>query len=629
MKKYVNIIAIMIVICMVLALPVSAEIVVMRGYTDPSAKGVSILITKTPVEKENIKSEDIAWVDQQSINADGSFAISVPLFTQEGYTVHSNALKFTDEISDSLTLYVSEAGTGHGFDKDHPSNLAKVYAMLGSLDSVTVILTENVTYVNPSKLYSEKLTIKGLSGTEILTLPEAVTLNGKLTVDNLTLLGSSTIYASGHELVITDKVTSTSNLTVYGGNNSKALNGNTSIKLYGGSYQNIYGGGYKCKVIGNTNVIVGGNATALRPTTDDSYQCVYGGSASAAVTGKTNVTLEGNAKVDYLVGAGTGTAGTVTETNINIAGGEVMNVYAGSRSVALTDCNTHINMTGGKVEALFGGCESKSMTGNTYISVKGGEVTRRIYGGCYNGTSGTFSLTWKDTDNHVIGTTNIFLYPYAMLITGKGLATEDTANMGIFGGSRREKSKGSSADEIDTIFFMDGSYSSHSSKIGESGLFLYRSYFESFHEYIVNSATGGSVVPDAPGSVKVSLPQGKSAFSGGTRYFDGQTIALTNEETEIKYDGIESATATENETGVKTNVKTIGSTTGKLLAAIYDGEDNFITCSFASVNEATKAYDIPLTCKLDALKEYNIRFFFFDSNDKLVPVTTVYSLNLR
>ena len=611
MKKYVNIIAIMIVICMVLALPVSAEIVVMRGYTDPSAKGVSILITKTPVEKENIKSEDIAWVDQQSINADGSFAISVPLFTQEGYTVHSNALKFTDEISDSLTLYVSEAGTGHGFDKDHPSNLAKVYAMLGSLDSVTVILTENVTYVNPSKLYSEKLTIKGLSGTEILTLPEAVTLNGKLTIDNLTLSGSSTIYACGNELEIKDKVTTENNLTVYGGNNSKELNGNTSIKLYGGSYQNIYGGGYKCKVIGNTNVIVGGNATALRPTTDLSYQCVYGGSASAAVTGKTNVTLEGNAKVDYLVGAGTGTAGTVTETNINIAGGEVMNVYAGSRSVALTDCNTHINMTGGKVEALFGGCESKSMTGNTYISVKGGEVTRRIYGGCYN----NWEFTWKSS-NYVSGTTNILLYPNEELITG------NDSNKGIFGGSRRESA---AEDEINTIFFMDGSYSNLKNKVVSSGLI-----FKSFHNYMVNSAAGGSVVSDTAGIVKVSLPQGKSALSGGKRYFDGQKIALTSGGvTEITYDGITSASATENTSGVNTTVGVDTKTAGKLLAAIYDMDDNFITCSFANVNTTTKSYDIPLTCKLDALKEYNIRFFFFDSNDKLVPVTTVYSLNLR
>lgn len=625
MKKYVNIIAIMIVICMAFALPVSAETVIMRGYTDSSANGVSILITKT----SEITSDNIVWVDQQSVNADGSFVISVPLFTQEGYTVHSNALEFTDEISDSLTMYVSEAGTGHGFDAQNPSNLQKVYAMLGSLESVTVILTGDVTYSDAPKAYSEKLSIKGQNGAEILTLPEAVTLNGKLTVDNLTLSGSSTIYASGHELVITDKVTSTSNLTVYGGNNGSDLTGDTSLKLYGGSYKNIYGGCYKDVVNGNTNVIVGGNATALHSTEDDSYQCVYGGGNGGTVTGKTNVTLEGNAKVDYLVGAGTGTAGTVTETNINIAGGEVMNVYAGSRSVALTNCNTHINMTGGKVEALFGGCESKTMTGNTYISVKGGEVTRRIYGGCYNGTSGTFSLTWKDTDNHVIGTTNIFLYPEAKLVTGSGLSLEDRANMGIFGGSRRQISKGSSTDEIDTIFFMDGCYSSFNSKIKDTGI-IHSDKFKSFHDYMVNSAAGGSVVPDAAGSVTVSLPQGKSAWSGEKRYFDGQKIQLAKDGvTTITYDGITSASATENTTGVNTNVRTSGSTTGKLLAAIYDGDNNFITCSFASVNATTKSYDIPLTCKLDSDKNYNIRFFFWDSNEKLVPVTTVYSLKLR
>ena len=273
-------------------------------------------------------------------------------------------------------------------------------------------------------------------------------------------------------------------------------------------------------------------------------------------------------------------------------------------------------MTDGVAEALFGGSDSEAMSGNTYISVKGGEVTRRIYGGCYN----EYNIISWSSSHYVTGTTNILLYPGIKLATGSGLSFLNKTNMGVFGGSRTESA---ASVETNTIFFMNDSYDDLKSKVITSGT------LKSFHNYIVNSASGGSVVPDAPGSVKVSLPQGKSAFSGGTRYFDGQTIALTNKETEIKYDGIESATATENETGVNTNVKTIGSTTGKLLAAIYDGEDNFITCSFASVNETTKAYDIPLTCKLDASKDYNIRFFFWDSNEKLVPVTTVYSLKLR
>lgn len=623
MKKYVNIIAVIVVICMVIALPVSANTVTLRGYTDSSANGVSILITKT----SEITSENIVWVDQQSVGADGSFEISVPLFTQEGYTVHSNALKFTDEISESLTLYVSEAGTGHGFDVQNPSNLGKVYDMLGSLDSVTLILTENVTYVNPSKPYSEKLTIKGLDQAQTLTMSSAVNLKGDLTIDNLTISASSEIYACGHELVITDKVTSTSDLTVYGGNNGSVLTGNTSIKLYGGSYKNIYGGCYKGVVNGNTNVIVGGNADALRPTESDSYQCVYGGGNGGTVTGKTNVTLEGNAKVDYLVGAGTGTAGTATDTNINIAGGDVMNVYAGSRGVALTNCNTHINMTGGKAEALFGGCESKSMSGNTYISVKGGEVTRRIYGGCYNNAdSKVLWLEWASTDNHVTGTTNIFIYPDANVISGNGLTGTNVFNKGIFGGSRR---KSSSNDEVNTIFFMDGCYSSKKAKVGEKGG-LHTSEFKSFHNYTVNSASGGNVIPDSAGVVKVSLSQGKSALSGEKRYLDGQKITLTSGGvTAITYDGIETATATKNNSGVNTNVEMVGSTSGKIFAAIYDGAGNFITYSFANVNTDTKSYDIPLTCKLDPSKDYNIRFFFWDSNDKLVPVTTVYSLKLR
>ena len=501
--------------------------------------------------------------------------------------------------------------------------------MLASMDSITAVLTESITYSNAPQSYRGKLTIKGQSGTEKLNVAAAVGLTGDLTIDNLVISNPNSyeIFACGHELVVTDRVTSTDSLTVYGGSFEKNVNGDTCLKLYGGSYKNVYGGSKRGTVSGNTNVIFGANATALRPNSDSSYQCVYGGGNGGAVNGKTNITLEGNAKADYLVGAGIGDAGTATDTNINITGGEVMNVYGGSRGVALTNCNTHITMTGGKAESLLGGCESKSLTGNTYITVKAGEVTRRIYGGCYNNAeSYLVALSWADTNNHVTGTTNIFLYPGVKLATGSGLSWDNKVNMGVFGGSRR---KSSSSDEINAIFFMNGSYSSLNSSVGEKGS-MHTNDFKSFHNYKVNSAAGGEVIPVSAGSVEVVLPQGKSALSGEKRYFDGEKISLiSGGTTAITYDGITSVQTEETSTGVDAVVGVDNTTPAQLLAAIYDDEGKFITYTTANVNTTTKSYDLNLRCAFENGKQYSVKFYMLENYNKLAPITTVYSLKLR
>ena len=627
MKKCAKVVALLTALCMMFAVQASAQSVFMTGYTEPTAKGVTILVLKSDKEIKDITGDDIAWVDQQSINPDGSFVISLPLFTQEEYVVRSNALAITKAEDKNLTLYVSETGSGYGFDSEDPTTLAKAYEMLDTMNSVTAIAIEDITYAEASKEYAGNIKIKGLTGNENLTISTYLSLKGNLTLDNLVINAQKPIYACGKELVVTDTVTSTSDITVYGGSGGAALSTNTSLKLYGGSYKYIYGGSYNSELNGNTNVILGGNANIGHSTGDSGICFVYGGGYLGNVTGSTNVTLEGNAKAKYIVGAGRDAGGTATDTNINISGGNVMNVYAGARNTELTNCNTHINMTGGTAESLYGGSESASLTGNTYITVKGGEVTRRIYGGCYNNADALFSVSWADTDYHVTGTTNIMIYPDAKIATGTGLSWDNKVNMGLFGGSRKAAD---STDEYGTIMFLDGSYSTLGSKVGEKGS-SFTSSFKSFHEYIVNSAAGGTVLPDVPaGTVTVSLPQGKSALSNGKRYFDAAKIPLTEDAvTEIKYDGITSAQVTENTGSVDSTVGVDSSTAGELYAAIYDESGMLVSCGLTSINTTTKSYNINVDCKLEQNKKYVVRFFLWEDRVKLVPITTVYTIELR
>lgn len=531
-------------------------------------------------------------------------------------------------------VYISSLGNDlyDGLSTDKPvKNFRTAYSKVSSSGGYIILLTD-VAYLDSSGKYSSNITIRGNTGNEILTLPTTVKLMGNLKIENVSLKGTSTIYANGHTFEIADSVSSIDNrLTVYGGGNGAACT-NTDIRLCGGKYQRIYAGGNGGVVNGNTNIILGGNANLGDSIDDDSDSIspcyVYGGGRNAAVLGSTNITLDGNAVTKYIVGAGNGTKATAVNTNIDIKGGKVMNVYGGSVSGGpiLTNCNTHINMTGGVAEALFGGSETSSLTGNTYITVSGGEITRRIYTGCYNNASSNIlSLEWASTNYHVIGTTNLTIYPNVLLATGNGLSGTNCVNRGIFSGSRMQ---GALSDEKNTVIFLDGCYNTLKSKLGELGP-LHKKDFKSFQNYTVNAGAGGVVeATNKSGEIVVIPESGKSAILDSTRFSsEGKATITLGSVTAITFDGITSVVINENEEDIDVVVKIDSGLEGDIVVALYNGEEKYLSSDLKPFEKGAKEYEFNLDNKPSS--DYLIKVFVWDGVNSMSPHTKEYIVNIE
>ena len=420
-----------------------------------------------------------------------------------------------------ITALRMEYNSRTGTETSHYNTTEEIYL---SFEGTNAHLTQNIDF---EKIPADITTVTGVSNTVTVTLPEELSLTDDLTFDNLILSGACTIYANGHKLTITDTVTSDARLTVYGGGKKSDVNGDTYLNLNGGLYKNVYGGGYNGKVTGNTTVIFGGNANKGDVFTSSPCK-VFGGGNNGAVEGTTSVTLKDNAVALYLVGSGVNTGGTCNGTHIQIQGGSVMNVYAGSTNVALHEgIQTKITMTGGKAEALFGGCEAVAMTGHTRIYLLGGYITRRVYTGCYNGTDDAGNCL---SDRYVKGTTALYIGPSATINTSTGLLDKETVNTGVFIGSRTTSSH---SDEINTVVYLDNCFDTHNQYIGEKH-WLFKSKFKSFENYIIKEGLNGTVEFTTDGKLKL-IPDKKyySLFNGAKAE---ETVSLTEETNTVTFD---------------------------------------------------------------------------------------------
>ena len=520
------------------------------------------------------------------------------------------------------TYYVSSSGSNSNTGVIASSPLASITeACKKDSKDKTIILLDNVTYSDAASAYSCNVTIKGNSSGVTLSLPSTVNLKGNLKLENVTLSGTSVIYANGYNLEIAESVTcaSTSNrLTVYGGTNGSSYTGNTNITLYGGHYSNIFGGSNGASLTGNTNVIVGGNVNSGDGIDDDASNIspcyIYGGGNNGSVSGKTNVTLTGNAVTKYLVGAGKNTGGLATDTNIFIEGGKVMNVYGGSHNAPLNNCNTHIIMTGGLAEAIFGGCENTSMTGNTFVTLLSGDVSRRVYTGCYNnvGRSG-LSASWS-SEYYVTGTTTLVIGPDMLLNTKNGLSSDNQNNMGVFSGSRIKSGK--NTNEYNTIIYLDGCYHSQKSKIGEKSLAGSILGLKSSEKYTVNAASGGIVEGTATaGVVKVTPADNRYTLVGSAKSTGGN-VSISTGTTSITFPedfALGNISASSGENGIVTASLSItaenmyGAKNPTVYCSLYEGSKLVEITIFPAV---TKSATITFTTPVSG--DYYVKAFILD-----------------
>lgn len=616
---------------------VAAEFVTIYGDTDSDALGVTVLALRQNADLKNIKAGDILYIDQGEIDENGGFAITLPLFETDEYTIRSNMDFTIYNGGEKETVYVSPV---NGDDGNDGSTVETAFQTLGAACNQAfrvdeIILLDDTDYAEPLS-HDGNLTIKGNTSEVKLNLPSEISLKGDLTLDNLILNNASTIYANGYKLKITETTASTATLsegrlTVYGGRKSAELEGDTDLTLLGGKYQRVYGGGNGGAVKGSTNVVLGGKANFGEGINDQdettkSPCMVYGGGNNAAVTGKTNVTLEGDAVAYFLSGAGNGAGGMAVDTNIFINGGKVMNVYGGSLNAPLTNCDTHITMTGGLAEALFGGCQSQPLTGNTYITLKGGNVSRRVYTGCYNGVA----LTW-DGSYHVTGTTTLCIGSDAQLVTYTELDSENKKDCGIYSGSRVSENF---EEETNILIYLDDCYSTKNSKVGciiNGGI---RS-LNSWHDYTVKASAGGEVLgTNVGGTVKIVPDVGYTGTVNGTKYEKEGTATLTAAETTVTFEpmlyNINSLTATKTNSVVAGAANIMGSATETeptLWIAVLEAETNkLIKCSSQdATTSGNKAFS--LDCKFEEDKKYIIKAMLW--NGSLKPLTTYYTIELR
>lgn len=547
-----------------------------------------------------------------------------------------------NSIASTNTFYVSSSGNNSNSGTTSSSPLQSLSASYSKMGTDTEIVLLDATTLTLPGSYNGNLTIKGNSSNIVLTLPSEVSLTGNLKLDNLSLANASTIYANGYNLEIGSSTTSSSRLTVYGGKKSAELIGDTNVILLGGQYQNVYGGGNGGKVNGNTNVVFGGNCNPNDSISDADSNCaktyIYGGSNNAAVIGKTNVTLQNNAIIYMIYGAGAGTNGKVTDTNIYINGGKAMCAYGGGASdSSLTNCNTHITMAGGLVEQLFGGSYSASMTGTTHVILKGGNVSRRVYSGCYNdmdiGLSGfSIKATWKSS-HHVSGTTTLMIYPGISLNTKKELSSDNSVNVGTFAGSRIEKQP---ADEINNIIYLDNSYSSHKNYIGEKSskyIIPLSPWLKSFANYTVQCGTGGDVYGTSTGgNVYIAPDEGNCGVLNGGYYLnENAPVSSSASITFEKNFNISSVTATASDTGVSGTITYTARNAGeennpKLINAVYDDTGKYINCCITNTSpgDSSKTYNIDFIP--ESGKTYTVKTMLI--SDELKTLTAMNSVKI-
>lgn len=630
MKKQ-RIISVILIVCTLFTQAVaSAATLTMTGTTDREALGVTVLVMKKGTEVADANEYNVVYVDQTNIDADGKFSITLPLLDTDEYDFHSNMdFDIFEDSGEMLdVIYVSSNGSDYGNgSSEHPfATLSKAYTRVK--ENGKIIIKDSATYTASSK----KVTIAGETNSATLVLGSEVELQGELTLSNITLPDSTTIYACGHAFKVESTVSTTNRISVYGGSKLKDVSGDTNITLLGGKYNFVFGGGYKGKISGNTNVVLGGNANSGDGVDDSNTETLspcmaFGGGNNGAVTGKTNITLKDNAVTKYLVGAGYNENGTASETNVYIEGGKVMNVYAASRNTVLpAGASSHVTITGGSAESIFGGCESVAMTGHTFVNLLGGQVTRRVYSGCYNGVDiGISGATWSDS-RHVTGTTNIVIGPDALLNTKNGLSSEDSVNVGVFAGSRMETQLD---EEQNTIIYLDGCYATHSKYIGEKSTYLgfisLSSYLKSFEDYVIKSTDKGTVkATTTAGTIYVAPDRGYVASVSGNEY-ENENVTVSSGTTEVSFIEkdffINSVTALEiTAAGIKCSADIFANNRAneeepKIYVALYDANE-LIAVHIQPVTESNKNLTFDIGYKLEVGKTYTVKAMIWGKNIK-------------
>lgn len=353
--------------------------------------------------------------------------------------------------AETFTVYVSATGKDY-----HKGTQELPYRTLDrALEKVAnggTIVLQNSIAIDGWSAHNKTVTITGdrLDATALSSLQ----IYDNVTFSDIDILVNANEYicANGYTVVIGEGVSLSNAVDVYGGGYDGTTVAGTNLTLLSGTYRCVYGGSLRGTVDGDTHLTVGGAVNANIDTTNhDGAQYFFGGGYSDTITGSTYLNFGGNAKSIHLFGGSNDPSSTIGDSaNLTVTGGTSMSMYGGSRNVD-AGCDVKTVVTGGVFEQVFGGNERADLTGDVDLRVMSGKITRRIYGGCYNDTSGlSFSTSYSVNGNIYLTLGNQateHLYEYV----GNDLS--------VYAHSRH--SKNSSSENAELIFADGNAYSNY------------------------------------------------------------------------------------------------------------------------------------------------------------------------
>jgi hypothetical protein len=310
------------------------------------------------------------------------------------------SLKALIVTAEPSTVYVKSTGKDYGKGTESAPYRTVERALEKVVDGGTIVLQDTVALTEWT-VHEKTVTITGetLDATALSSLQ--IYDNVTFTDINIVVNTDEYICANGYTVVMGEGVSLSNAVDVYGGGHDGTTVPGTSLTLLSGTYRCVYGGSLRGTVDGDTHLTVGGAVNANIDTTNhDGAQYFFGGGYSDTITGSTYLHFGGNAKSIHLFGGSNDGNSTIGySANLTVTGGTSMSMYGGNRNVD-AGCDANAVVTGGTFEQVFGGNERASLTGNVDLRVIGGTITRRIYGGCYNDTSGlSFSSNYAVSGN--------------------------------------------------------------------------------------------------------------------------------------------------------------------------------------------------------------------------------------
>lgn len=366
-------------------------------------------------------------------------------------------------------VYISATGddTAAGTQEDPVASLTA--AMIRVANGGTIHIVDTLSVDADFAWYENGKTVTVTGGTMDLTALSVVNINSPVTFKNMTLkiADMAEIFCNGYTTKIDSDVTVSGEALIFGGVSTGSV-ASTDLTVLSGTWYSIYGGngggaGNNTTVTGEAKLVVGGDVNAGIDLSDhDTPNFIFGGSRRGWVE-KTNVTVQDNAKALKVLGGGSGRSSAdwcdVNDANVTVNGGTLMGIYGGNiYGPGAADSQVTITVNGGTMDQVFGGHEwaHANLNGDVNIYLKGGTILRRVYGGCYNNTSGISGFA---TDRHVVGNINVYIY------SGVNIAcTYSGADLGVYAHSRYAGSPDPFSDENTAIYFVgqaayDASYS--------------------------------------------------------------------------------------------------------------------------------------------------------------------------